>query len=238
MMYLKLSYISLTIIIVAILLIIGYIANFKSYDLEVAKRKNRILLASILGWHIYIFAISQTDLLKDFSFPPRFFIFMILPLFIFTGVFLRKQKDSIWIQNISQHGLIYYQSFRILIETIFIYSVAAKIIHPYVTFEGYNYDILFAATAPIMGYLLQKKASKWQTLALWWNYLGLFVIASILFLFQAVLYFPEIFGSEIIPFPSEFGEYPYVLVAGFLMPSAVFIHVLSIIKLKKAKGVC
>ncbi|MGB1296033.1 MAG: hypothetical protein ACPG6V_11185 [Flavobacteriales bacterium] len=157
MMYLKLSYISLTIIIVAILLIIGYIANFKSYDLEVAKRKNRILLASILGWQIYIFAIAQTDLLKDFSFPPRFFIFMILPLFIFTGVFLRKQKDSIWIQNISQHGLIYYQSMRIFIETIFIYSVAAKIIHPYVTFEGYNYDILFAATAPIMGYLLQKK---------------------------------------------------------------------------------
>ena len=140
----------------------SYVGNKKNqrWTWYIVERKNRILLASILGWQIYIFAISQTDLLKDFSFPPRFFIFMILPLFIFTGVFLRKQKDSIWIQNISQHGLIYYQSFRILIETIFIYSVAAKIIHPYVTFEGYNYDILFAATAPIMGYLLQKNANQ------------------------------------------------------------------------------
>lgn len=237
-MYLKIAYLGLTLLIVIILLILGYTTNFKTFEEGLAKRKNKILLASILGWHIYIFLLAQTDILKDFSFPPRFFILMILPLFTFTAVFLRKQKDALWINHISLHSLVYYQSFRILIETIFIFSVTAKIIHPYVTFEGYNYDILFACTAPFIGYLVQKNAKKWSTLALWWNYLGLFVIGIILFLFQAVLYFPEIFNGPIINFPKEFGEYPYVLVAGFLMPSAVFIHVLTIIKIKKAKNLC
>jgi len=31
--------------------------------------------------------------------------------------------------------------------------------------------------------------------------------------------------------------YPYVLIAGFLMPTAVFLHILSIVQLKKEKPV-
>ncbi len=30
---------------------------------------------------------------------------------------------------------------------------------------------------------------------------------------------------------AEFAEYPYILVAGFLMPSAVFIHLLSYLQM-------
>ena len=65
-----------------------------------------------------------------------------------------------------------------------------------------------------------------------WNYLGLSVLASVIFLFVTSVYFPQFYGlSEMMP--KEFATAPFVLVAGFLMPSAVFIHVLSIIQLSK-----
>ena len=49
------------------------------------------------------------------------------------------------------------------------------------------------------------------------------------------IYKPELYGSTTALLPMAGFEYPYVLVAGFLMPLAVFIHVLSIVQLKKIK---
>jgi hypothetical protein len=44
------------------------------------------------------------------------------------------------------------------------------------------------------------------------------------------IYAPELYGSEIPLLPLEAMGYPYVLIAGFLMPTAVFLHILSIIQ--------
>jgi len=114
-----------------------------------------------------------------------------------------------------------------VIESLFVASVAQGVLHKNVTVEGYNYDMFFAASALIIGFLFIKKMVS-DKVVLMWNYLGLFVIAIIIFLFNATLYLPEMFGPDTLPFPAEFIQYPYSVVAGFLMPSAVFIHVLSI----------
>ena len=83
-----------------------------------------------------------------------------------------------------------------------------------------------------MAFLAYKKMTSIKTLIIW-NYAGLLVIASIIFLFMSSIYNPQIFGSETILIPAEAVMYPYVLIPGFLMPSAVFIHVLSIAQLSK-----
>ena len=119
-----------------------------------------------------------------------------------------------------------------LIESLFVWSVASNILHPNVTIEGYNYDMIFGLTALIMGGLYWKNPRKWTKVARAWNILGLIVIASIIFLFMTTIYVPEMYGPNVAPFPTAFTGYPYVLVAGFLMPSAVFIHVLSHFQLR------
>ncbi len=232
-MNLKIAYISLTLFTIIILIIIGIKTIDKTFpDKAVAKKKKGILIFGLVIWQVYIFLVEKAGFINNFDFPPRFAILLIFPLFIFTGVFLFRNRNNKWITNIPEHWLIFYQSFRILIESLFIASVAQGILNKEVTFEGYNYDMVFGWTALIFGFLAYKKIGSTK-LIIAWNYLGLMVLASIIFLFISSIFNPQLFGSEVILLPKEAVTYPYVLVAGFLMPSAVFMHVLSIIQLSK-----
>lgn len=233
-MILQLAYIGLSILMTAIIVRIGLKAIHNTFnEKSVAGKKKVLLIASLAGWHLYILILASTEVMLDLSFPPKFFLFTILPAFLFTGIFIYKNRNNSWIQNIPSHWLFFYQTFRIGIETIFIFTVAKGILQPNVTIEGYNFDLIYAFTVLLIGSLTYKNIKKYKRLIVWWNYLGLAVIAVIIFLFQSTIYFPEIYGN-IEPFPVEFLKYPYVLVPSFLMPSAVFIHILSIVQLKNA----
>ena len=94
--------------------------------------------------------------------------------------------------------------------------------------------MVFALTAPFVAFLLFQKTPFKKKMAIFWNYLGLAIIVSIIFLFITTIYFPHMYGSETNLISTDFGKYPYVFVPGFLMPSAVFIHILSIVQLSKA----
>lgn len=230
---LKIAYIALTLLMVIILLLIGIkTIDITFSDLKKNRRKKGILIAGLLFWQLFVYIMANTGILDDFSFPPRFFVLLILPLFIFTGVFLYINRNFDWIKNIPENWLIYYQSFRIFIETLFVVSVTLAILNPEVTIIGYNYDMVFAYSAPIIGFLFYKKFISRKILIIW-NFVGLLIIASIIFLFISSIFNPQLFGSETILLPKAVAKYPYILVAGFLMPSAVFIHVLSIIQLSK-----
>jgi len=232
-MCLKLGYIGLTFATVVFIFFIG----FKAIK-ETSKNPGRdklTLIFSLLFWQVFIYFISSGDILKSYDFPPRFAFAFILPSFIFTGIFLYLNRNKKWIKSIPEHWIIYFQSFRIFVETLFVLSVAHGILHYQVTIEGYNFDMVFAFTAPIIAFLVYNKKVLPRKTVLVWNYLGLMVIASIIFLFMTTIYKPEIYGSKVPLLPLEALTYPYVLIAGFLMPVAVFLHVLSILQLNKVK---
>jgi len=232
-MILQLAYVGLSILMTAILILIGLKTINKTFSdkLEV-KKKKFLLIVSLVSWHLYVFILASTEFMLDLSFPPRFFLFTILPAFIFIVIFIYKNRNSSWVRNIPSHWLFFYQSFRIGIETLFIFTVAKGILHPNVTIEGYNFDLIYAFTVLVIGLLAFKNFDAYKHIIIWWNYLGLAIIAVIIFLFQSTIYIPEIYG-DIEPFPIEFFNYPYILVPSFLMPSAVFIHILSIVQLRK-----
>lgn len=227
-MLLKIGYLGLSLLMTIILIIIG----FKAIDKE-HKKKKIVLVAGLLFWQIYIYFIASSGILSDYSFPPKFVLFLIFPAFLFTGIFMVVNRNADWLNRIPQHWLVYYQTFRIAIETLFVYSVTAGVLHYHVTIEGYNFDMIFAITAPIVAYLVFQKKALPKKAILWWNYLGLAVIASIIFLFLSSNYMPQLYGSDTMLLPEKFGQYPYMLVPGFLMPSAVFVHILSLIQLYK-----
>ncbi|NQV53871.1 MAG: hypothetical protein HQ500_11850 [Flavobacteriales bacterium] len=230
---LKIAYLTLTWAMILLLVFIGNKAINASYaDKAIAARKRTLLIAGLVLWQAYTFLITISGVLNNFDFPPRFFLLLILPLFVFTGIFAYQHRNGVWLSSIPLHWLVFFQSFRILVESIFVASVAQGILNPEVTIEGYNFDMIFAFTAPIIGFLTYRKWIS-RKLVLLWNYLGLAVIASIIFLFLSSLFNPQLFGSEVALLPAEAVAYPYVLVAGFLMPVAVFVHVLSIVQLSR-----
>jgi len=230
-MPLKLGYLILTLVTIIFLLFIGFRAiNATSSK---PKRDKIILIFGLAIWQSFILALSSTHILKSYEFPPRFAIAFILPSFIFTGVFLYRSRNRKWIRAIPESWIIYFQSFRVLVETLFVFSVAQGILNYHVTIEGYNFDMVFGFTAPIIAYAVYTKKWLSKKAALLWNYVGLGVLASVIFLFITVIYKPEIYGSDVPLLPLDAFAYPYVLIAGFLMPVAVFLHVLSILQLRK-----
>ncbi len=234
-MELRLAYIGLTIVTVLFLIIIGFKAINSSSSYH-KKSKTKLILGLVL-WQVFIFSIASTDILKSYEFPPVFAIVFIIPSFIFSGFFLYRNRNQQWIKSIPEHWIIYFQSFRIFVEILFVLSLAQGIFNYQVTIEGYNFDMIFAFTAPIIAFLVYNKKVLSRKIVLIWNYLGLSVLASVIILFLTSLYKPEIYGSELPLLPLESMSYPYVLIAGFLMPTAVFLHILSILQVKKQNPV-
>jgi len=234
-MTLQLAYMGLTLLMNIILIMFGFKA-IKSFD-NSSKEKNKktILIISLLVWQVYVFLISKSGILNNFDFPPRFFLFLVLPLFVFTAIFIYKNRKNNWIDHIPAKWLFYYQSFRILIESIFVASVAQGILHELVTIKGYNFDMIYAFTIPVIGFVIFQKKVASIKLAIFWNYLGLAIIVSIIFLFLTSVFAPQMYGSDTNMLPVAAVSYPYTLVAGFLMPSAVFVHILSIVQLNRMK---
>jgi hypothetical protein len=231
-MWLNTGYIALSLAMTLIILRIAFYTINKTFkDRSQATSKKIKIVLGLLLWHIYAIVLDQIGLLNDLEFPPRFAIFLIIPAFLFTGVFVYSNRNAQWIQNIPTQWLLYYQTFRIAIELLFVYSVSAGILHSNVTIEGYNYDMVIGFTALLvgLGFVYNKITIKWLRI---WNYLGLAVIASIIFLFLTTLYAPQIYGLTGPLMPVDFTYYPYILVPGFLMPSAVFVHVLCLVRLK------
>jgi len=233
-MILAYAYFLLTLLVMILLISIGSVAIKRSIsDRKKIKLKIVLLTGGLLLWQIYIYIVASTGILQDFNFPPKFVLFLVLPAFIFTGIFIGLNRKKNWITQIPEQWLIYFQSFRIIVETLFVFSVTEGVLHNNVTIEGYNYDMIMGLSAPIIAYLVFNANWLPRRALLLWNYLGLVVLASVIFVFTSTIFLPEIYGETTNLMPKEFGAYPYVTVAGFLMPVAVFMHILSIVQLKR-----
>jgi hypothetical protein len=230
-MGLKIAYVALTIITNLFLILIGYRAINKT-SFHPNKEKLKLTFGLVL-WQLFIYSIASTGILRSYKFPPLLAITFIIPSFIFTGIFLYRNRDQQWIRTIPESWIIYFQSFRVLVELLFVFSLAQGIFNYQVTIEGYNFDMVFAFTAPLIAFLVYQKKLLSKKFILAWNYLGLSVLASVIFLFITSIYKPELYGSDSPLLPLEAMTYPYVLIAGFLMPTAVFLHFLSILQVRK-----
>lgn len=213
---------------------IFYNSSLQKQGISKSPRRNKVfkVLFLILAWIGYQFMLSVSGLLSDLGLPPRVPLLIIVPSFIFTGIFLYKNRKHSLLDHIPLHWLVFFQSFRIFVELLIWGNFKKGFIPVQTTFEGWNFELEFAITALIIGFLfLKKKVS--QKIILLWNYLGLAMLAIIVAIFMTSLYTPSLWGSETTEITAEFAKFPYLLIASFFMPLAVFVHVLSIVKIKK-----
>lgn len=230
---LQIGYLGLTLGICLLLVYFGFRVINQAFEESVRKRKKMILIIGLLLWQVYLAIIGSTEFILSYSFPPRFALTMIIPAFIFTGVFVYRNRKADWIIKLPTKQIFLFQSFRILVELLFVASVTAGILHKEASIEGYNYDMVYALTIPIIGFIAMKGDSLNLQLLKTWNYVGLGVLATVIFVFMTSIYRPELYGATDPILPLKAITYPFGLVAGCLMPVAVFMHVLSIAHLNR-----
>ncbi len=231
----KASYILLFVILLTILL--WGLNNALLKRGSTTTKRNRILLLTLIGilsWLTLQFFIWSTGFYYDLSLPPRIPLFMVFPVFLFTFLFLNRNRNHKVLTAIPIALPIAIQSFRAVIEVLFYFTFLNHILPIQVTFEGSNYDVLIGLSAIVMAVYANRPNSSRKILLIW-NVLGILVVLFAAFIFITSFYMPSIWGNTGIPL--EFNQFPYLLLPTFLMPFAVFLHALSIIQLtRKTEG--
>ncbi len=232
---LAISYILLSVIMTILILSGIWYSLVKFYDTkQAAKRPFIKSVAVLLGWHIYLVLISQTDLIKDISLPPKLPILIFGPIILMVVIAWTKYKNDPRLDALPQSWPIYYQTFRIAVETMIHFTFIAAILPKSASFNGYNFDIMMGILAPFVAYFLVKN-NKQKPLVKYWNMLGIIMVLFVAFIVASSIYNPSIWGSETILVDLKFVEMPYLLLAGFLAPSAIIIHIISLMQGRKSK---
>ncbi len=95
MMILQLGYFGLITLMVILISIMGKNAIDKTVtDKKTRKKKLFLLIGGLVIWQFYQLVIGVSGFLTDFSLPPRFLFCLVLPTFIFTGIFLSKNRKK------------------------------------------------------------------------------------------------------------------------------------------------
>ena len=122
---LKAAYVSLTVVMIIVISSISFKTINKTFVDKASITKKKVLVVfGLVFWQLYIYIVGFSGVLETYELPPRFPIFLIFPAFIFTGVFIYRNRNNSWVQNINSKTLIYIQSFRILVEVIFVFSLS------------------------------------------------------------------------------------------------------------------
>jgi len=234
---LEINYILLSLIMI-IIIIVGYYMAGKNYFEDKKKLNSNTIKVTLflVGLIAYLAILSFTKVLLDFGMPPRFPIFLIIPLLSFCIYFYIKNRNNKFIQSIPLHWTAFYQSFRILVEFLILYTFLKGIMPKEATFEGFNFDIIMGISAIPIGLLIYKTGRKYKTLLRIWNIVGILMVLFVAVIIATNVYQPQIWGLAESSVKKEFMQLPYLLLAGFLAPSAIFIHLISLIQLNKRKN--
>lgn len=221
--------------IMVILILVAYrkvaFSHFDSSD--IAKKNYFKLLSFFILWFLYLSVLSYTESLKSFEFPPRLPLLLLLPTILITTYFYSSFRNSEMLNAIPKKWPIYLQSFRIFVELLILQTFLAGVLPESASFEGYNFDILMGISAPFIGYFIYGNLEKYRTVAKLWNVLGIFMVLFVFVIVATSTYLPHLWGSDVSLVDLKFVEMPYLMLAGFLAPLAIFMHIFSLMQLAK-----
>lgn len=112
------------------------------------------------------------------SMPPRA-IFMILPPLLIIAVLFLTQRGRAYLDKLHLNDLILLHAVRIPVEVVLYFLFIYKTIPVYMTFEGWNFDIIMGITALLVYFSLKKGRKNPSKFLLVWNVLGILFLLNI-----------------------------------------------------------
>ncbi len=179
------------------------------------------------GWLTYVTILCNTDLLTTAPSHLRVPILVVLPILGLLAYSFRNNRLAVFAKYFPRTMAVYGQTLQIAVELLIYGSYVQGVIPAHATFEGYNLSILVGLTAPVIGSMafLSKTLSPKTLIA--WHIAGLSALGVELVIFMITLLCPELCGLEHTLAP-EFNTMPYALLLSVFIPSAAFMHLISI----------
>jgi hypothetical protein len=190
------------------------------------KSKRILVLLSIIA--IVQSIISSTNFYNDStSIPPRFLL-LVLPSFIIVASALSIKRYREICLNFNVKYLILIHTVRILVEVVLHALYEVKLIPQQMTYEGSNFDVLFALSAIVVYYLYTNHKISRKALMIW-NIVGLIFLINIVVTSVISAAGPQ----QLIAFeqPNKAVMYfPFSLLPSVIVPIVLFSHILLLMK--------
>jgi hypothetical protein len=230
---LSLSFIALVAILYSLLILGATYAEGRSRIGETRWSPVFVLRIAVGGWILLTGLLGGQGFFLDFGgVPPRVALSALLACVAFL-IFAFSATVKRWLTQLPQVALIATQSFRIVVEVQLFYLARTVYLPKLMTFEGRNYDIVVGLSAPLMAIFAAKMGeAKARVALIVWNVLGLLILANTVAtaLFSAPTPFRKFFEE---PANTAIGYFPFNWLPAFVVPFAVFLHLIS---LRKAVG--
>ena len=195
-----------------------------------ATHQNKSVMILSIVWLGFIVIVGLTGFYKDMTRMPPSFVFLIgPPLILILGLFLTSRGKK-FIDTIDSRWINYLHVVRIPVEIILFLLFTYHYIPQLMTFEGRNFDVLSGITAPFVAYFGYTKFKLSRTVLLIWNFICLVLLFNIVII--AILCAPFPFQQMAFDQPNVAVFYfPFVWLPGFIVPTVLFSHLISISKL-------
>ncbi len=145
-----------------------------------ASNNNKKVVYAILIWTIIVGALGLSGFYQKVDTVPPRFIFLLGPVILIVVVLFFNKKGRQFIDALDLKWLTILHVVRIPVEVV-LYAVFLNGLIPiYMTFEGYNFDIISGITAPIVYYLVFVKKTLGERFLLFWNFFCLVLLINIL----------------------------------------------------------
>lgn len=210
---------------ITLFLLLAAISKSKEFH----KKTGRISVF-LLIWLIFQMLVASSGFyLETTSLPPRFAMVLLPPLITIIGLFATR-KGRMFIDSLPLKDLTYVNTVRVPVEIVLYWLALEKQIPELMTFEGRNFDILVGITAPFIAYFGFTKQKLGKNVILFWNIFALGLLINIVY-----------YGIFSSPFPFQkysFDQpniamirFPMVWLPCFIVPVALFTHLVSIRRL-------
>ncbi len=190
-------------------------------------RKATMIALLLMMWLIFQSTLALNGWFMDrLSKPPHILFPLIVNLVLFVLAFAtplgRKFMDSLSLKT-----LVWIHVVRIPVEICLYWLAQNKQVPWSVTFEKFNYDIIFGITAPIFIYLFFYRKKISENVFLTWNILGLVSVMAVF-----------IRAAGAVPSPMQAWDFnqpnyavlhfPFIWLPAFIVPVVVFAHLVAI----------
>lgn len=206
-------------------------AGLFSKEKKIQRRSNAIALVVLL-WLIFQSTLSLNKWYMDRNaMPPHMLFPLITSIVVLTSLFIFKSGQR-WIDGISLSVFTWIHVVRLPVELCLFWLATQKQLPWSMTFEGYNYDIIFGITAPVMAllYFNFKKISK--KVMLIWNVLGL--ISVLMVIIRGIGAFPSPVQLWDFSQPNyAMMHFPFIWLPAFLVPVVILAHLTAIRRLRR-----
>ncbi|GAA4278373.1 hypothetical protein GCM10022259_30980 [Aquimarina mytili] len=137
-------------------------------------------VSAVLIWAIAVGVLGLSGFYQKIdTFPPRF-VFLIGPGFVVVLLLFLTKRGRQFMDSLNLKWLTILHVVRVPVEIVLHAVFLSGLIPVYMTFEGYNFDIISGITAPLVYYWVFKKKKLGNRFLLFWNFVCLALLINIL----------------------------------------------------------